>query len=100
MTGPDPTFITASDWAATADLLAVLWLLLGAALGFGASMLLAHGMIPSLAISRDIPANVAKRIRLPIYAAAVVFLLIVLYAISLFIERLELISILFYRGAQ
>ena len=63
-------------------------------------MLLAHGMIPSLAISRDIPVNVARRIRLPLYALAVVFLLLVLYAISLFIERLELISNLFYRGAQ
>lgn len=100
MTGPDPSYITASDWAAAADLLAALWFLLGAALGFGASMLLAHGMIPSLAISRDIPANVARRIRLPLYAAAAAFLLLGLYAISLFIQRLDLISNLFYRGAQ
>ena len=100
MTGPDPTLITASDWAAAADLLAALWFLLGSALGFGACMLLAHGMIPSLAVSRDIPANVARRIRIPLYAAAVVFLLLAFYAISLFIERLDLISELFYRGAQ
>ena len=100
MTGPDPTFITTSDWAAAADLLAALWFLLGSALGFGASMLLAHGMIPSLAISRDIPENLARRIRLPLYAAAVAFLLLGLYAISLFIKRLDLISNLFYRGAQ
>ncbi len=100
MTGPDPSYITASDWAAAADLLAALWFLLGAALGFGASMLLAHGMIPSLAISRDIPANVARRIRVPLYAAAVAFLMLGLYAISLFVQRLDLISNLFYRGAQ
>lgn len=100
MTGPDPTIITASDWAAAADLLAALWFLLGSAVGFGASMLLAHGMIPSLAISRDIPAHVARRIRIPLYAAAVAFLLLGLYAISLFVERLDLISTLFYRGAQ
>ena len=99
MTGPDPTFIAASEWAAAADLLAALWFLLGSALGFGASMLLAHGMIPSLAISRDIPAHVARRIRIPLYVAAILFLLLGLYAISLFIDRLELISILFYRGA-
>ena len=99
MTGPDPTFMAASEWAAAADLLAALWFLLGSALGFGASMLLAHGMIPSLAISRDIPAQVARRIRIPLYAAAILFLLLGLYAISLFIDRLELISILFYRGA-
>ena len=100
MTGPDPTLMTASDWAAAADLLAALWFLLGSALGFGASMLLAHGMIPSLAISRDIPAHVARRIRIPLYAAAILFLLLGLYAISLFVERLDLISDLFYRGAQ
>ena len=63
-------------------------------------MLLAHGMIPSLAISRDIPANVARRIRVPLYAAAVAFLLLGLYALSLFVQRLDLISNLFYRGAQ
>ncbi|MDE2837477.1 MAG: hypothetical protein OXL97_08215 [Chloroflexota bacterium] len=100
MTGPDPSIITASDWAAAADLLAALWFLLGSALGFGASMLLAHGMIPSLAISRDIPAHVARRIRIPLYGAAALFLALELYAISLFIERLDLISDLFYRGAQ
>ena len=100
MTGPDPSIMTASDWEAAADLLAALWFLLGSALGFGASMLLAHGMIPSLAISRDIPSHVARRIRIPLYGAAVVFLLLGLYAISLFVERLEFISTLFYRGAQ
>ena len=100
MTGPDPSYITASDWAAASDLLAALWFLLGSAVGFGASMLLAHGMIPSLAVSRDIPANVARRIRVPLYAAAVAFLLLGLYAISLFIQRLDLIANLFYRGAQ
>ena len=100
MTGPDPSYITASDWTAAADLLAALWFLLGSALGFGASMLLAHGMIPSLAISRDIPASVARRIRVPLYAAAVAFLLLGMYALSLFVQRLDLISNLFYRGAQ
>lgn len=100
MTGPDPTLTTASDWAAAADLLAALWFILGAAFGFGASMLLAHGMIPSLAVSRDIPANVARRIRIPLYAVAAVFLLLGLYAVSLFVERLDFISDMFYRGAQ
>lgn len=100
MTGPDPTFITASDWAAAADLLAALWFLLGSALGFGACMLLAHGMIPSLAITRDIPAHLARRIRAPLYVAAVLFLALGLYALSLFIDRLDFISNLFYRGAQ
>ena len=100
MTGPDPSFISSADWAATSDLLAALWLLLGSAIGFGSSMLLAQGMIPSLAISRDIPESVARRIRPPLYGAAVVFLVSTAYAVSLFIDRLGVISAIFYRGAQ
>lgn len=100
MTGPDPAYIGSSDWASAADLLAALWFLLGSALGFGASMLLAHGMIPSLAISRDIPEGTARRIRVPLYFAALVFLGLGLYAVTLFVDRLSLISELFYRGAQ
>ena len=100
MTGPDPSYITASDWAATSELLRALWFLLGCALGFAASILLAHGMIPSLAISREMPAKVAMRIRVPLYAVALTFLLLGFYAISLFVGRLDVISDLFYRGAQ
>lgn len=100
MTGPDPAYIGSSDWASAAELLAALWFLLGSALGFGASMLLAHGMIPSLAVSRDIPERTARRIRIPLYAAALAFLGLGLYAITLFVARLSLISELFYRGAQ
>lgn len=100
MTGPDPNAINAANWAATSDLLAALWLLLGSAFGFGGAMLLAHGMIPSLAISRDIPAAVARRIRPPLYIAALVFLGLIGYAIILFVGRLGVISEIFYRGAQ
>ena len=100
MTGPDPNAINAANWAATSDLLAALWLLLGSAVGFGGSMLLAHGMIPSLTISREIPASVARRIRPPLYLAALVFLALVGYAVIVFIDRLDVISAIFYRGAQ
>lgn len=100
MTGPDPNFITTQSWAGTSDLLASLWLIAGAALGFAASMLLAQGMIPSLSISRDIPESVARRIRPPLYLAAAVFLGLLVYGIVLFIDRLWVISAIFYGGAQ
>ena len=100
MTGPDPSFMTSASWAGTANLLAALWLLLGSVLGLGGSILLAHGIVPSLAISRDVPAATARRVRPPLYAAALVFLGMALYGITLFIDRLSLISELFYRGAQ
>ncbi len=100
MTGPDPNFITSQNWAGLSDLLAALWLIAGAAIGFGASMLLAQGMIPSLAISRDVPHAAARRIRPALYAAAAAFLIVLLFGIALFIDRLGVISAIFYGGAQ
>ena len=100
MTGPDPSYITSQNWAGLSDLLAALWLIAGAAIGFGASMLLAHGMFPSLAISRDVPHAVARRIRPALYAAALGFLVMLLFGITLFVDRLGVISAIFYGGAQ
>ena len=100
MTGPDPSYITSQSWAGTSELLAALWLVAGAAVGFGASMLLAHGMFPSLAISRDIPHAVARRIRPALYAAALAFLVLLLFGVALVVDRLDVISAIFYGGAQ
>ncbi len=100
MTGPDPNFITSQDWAGASDLLASLWLIAAAAIGFGSAMLLAHGMFPSLAISRDVPHTVARRVRPALYAAALFFMAMLIYGITLFIDRLWVISAIFYGGAQ
>ena len=56
MTGPDPAFTTSENWKQVSDLLFALWMILGSALGLGFSILLAHGMIPSMAATRDIRA--------------------------------------------
>ena len=85
MTGPDPSYITLENWDALSKLLSSLWLLTGAALGFGASLLLAHGMIPSLAISKDIPHGIARKMRAPLYGVALLFALLISYALYLFI---------------
>ena len=100
MTGPDPNYISLENWDALSKLLASLWLILGAALGFAASMLLAHGMIPSLAASRAIPQAIAKKMRAPLYAAALFFAGMAAYAIYLFIDRLFVIPDIFNRGGQ
>jgi len=100
MTGPDPAFITSVDWAATSDLLATLWQILGSAAGLGGSMLLAHGMIPSLVGTRDLPAELAKKVRPPLYAAGAAFLAMGLFSAYQFSERLDVITRIYYRGAQ
>ena len=96
----DPNFITQANWKDLSDLLAALWMILGSALGLGGSMLLAHGMIPSLVTTNDLDATLAKRVRPPLYLAGVVFLGLALVSILLFIDRLEVISDIYYRGAQ
>lgn len=100
MTGPDPAFITSTDWQGISELLAALWMILGSALGIGGSMLLAHGMIPSLVATRDIPANLGQKIRVPMYGAAVVFLGLLLLSVLTFESRLNAVTDIYYRGAQ
>ncbi len=100
MTGPDPAFITSADWAAISNLLSTLWQILGSALGFGGSMLLAHGMIPSLVSSRDIPAELGRKVRLPLYITGAAFLAMGLLSAYQFADRLGVITGIYYRGAQ
>ena len=100
MPGPDPAFITSADWKNVSELLAALWLILGSALGFGGSMLLAHGMIPSLVSTRDLDAGVARRARPPLYVAGLAFLALALWSVLTFVDRLDAITNVYYRGAQ
>jgi hypothetical protein len=100
MTGPDPSFISSTDWAAISDLLATLWQILGSAAGLAGSILLAHGMIPSLVASRDIPVDLGRKVRPPLYFAAAAFLTMGLFSAYQFTDRLGVITGIFYRGAQ
>jgi hypothetical protein len=100
MTGTDPAFIAQADWHNLSGLLFSLWLILGSALGFGGSMLLAHGMVPSLATTRDISEATARKARPPLYAGAVLFLGLALAGIYLFIDRIDGVTDIFYNGAQ
>ena len=100
MTGLDPTFTTSADWGDISNLLATLWMILGSAFGLGGSILLAHGMIPSLANTRDIPAAMAAKARPLLYASAGAFLLMGLFSVYLFVSGLDVITSIYYRGAQ
>ena len=99
MSGVDPAYITQADWRSVSQLLVPLWMILGSGLGLGFSMLLAHGALPSLAASRDVPAVAAGRLRRAFYLAAVAFVAAGLFSVFLLISRLGTISDIFYRGA-
>ena len=99
MNGVDPAYITQADWKSVSQLLVPLWMILGSGLGLGFSMLLAQGMLPSLAASCDITAATARRARPALYLASAVFLATGLFSVALLISRLGTVSDIFYRGA-
>ena len=97
---PDPAFVTNTDWKEISGLLYSLWMILGAALGFGFSILAAHGLVPSLVATRDIDPVRAGKIRPVLYGVSLAFLLFGLYSIWLFISRIGIASSIFWGGAQ
>ena len=98
MSGVDPAYISQADWRSVSQLLVPLWMILGSGLGLGFSILLAHGALPSLAASRDVPAATARRARPVLYLAAAVFLATGLFSVVLLISRLGTVSDIYYRG--
>lgn len=100
MTGPNPAYITSADWAAFGPLLESLWWMLGSALIFGFSMLVAHGMIPSLVDTREMDPGRARRIRPVLYVIGLFFLGLGLYSVVQFVDRVGVIPSIFWRGAQ
>lgn len=93
-------FITTEHWSDISRLLAALWMILGSALGLGGSILLAHGMVPSLVASRDLPDDKSNPIRLALYGFSAVFLAVGIYSVVLFVSRFDVILSLYNRGAQ
>ena len=99
MSGVDPAYMTQADWKSVSQLLVPIWMILGSGLGLGFSMLLAQGALPSLAASRGIRPATARRARPLLYLAALVFLALGLFSVTVLVSRLGTISDIFYRGA-
>ena len=96
----DPNFIAATDWQRIGDLLVPLWMIVGAVLGFAGSMLVAHAIIPSLAMTHDLPNASITKVRAPLYAAAVAFFALLVVSVLLFTDRLDAMTSIFYIGQQ
>ncbi len=96
----DPIFTTALDWQRIGGLLLTLWWLTGAALGFVGSVLLAHGMVPSLGATRDLPASTVRLVRPPLYLAAAAFVALGIVSVLAFVDRVEVLKDIFDKGLQ
>lgn len=62
--------LTEAEWVRLSELVAHLWIFAAVLIGAGASYIVAHGFIPSLALTGDVEESVARRLRMPIYALA------------------------------
>ncbi len=59
--------LTYTDWVKLSELVAHLWFLALALVVTGLVYMLAHAMIPSLADTGDLPVDVSRRMRAPLY---------------------------------
>ena len=90
-----PRFMTSADWAAVSGLLFPFWVLFVAVVGFAGSILLAHGMIPSLAMSRELPTPALTRLRPPLYTLAILCLLLAVTMVVAIVQRIGIMSSVF-----
>ena len=95
--GVIPEYITSSDWANLSGLLFPLWGLLGAVFGFAGSMLLAHGVIPSLAANRDLPDPRLVKLRPPLYLSAALSLLLAMLMVVVIFDRVGVLGEFFHQ---
>ena len=94
----DPTFINALDWQRVGGLLLTLWWMFASVVGLAGSLLLAQGVVPSLAGTRDIPASAARMVRPPLYLSALFFLALLIFSVLMFVDRLPILGEIFDKG--
>ena len=93
----DPSYITHANWADLGNLLVFLWLLVLVVIGFAGSTLLAHGIIPSLTASGDLPDQGLLKLRPLLYAGAVLLLALVGVLMRLIIPQADVLGDIYER---
>ena len=88
----DPAFITSSAWTDIRSFLIVLWLLLPAVLGLAGSLLIAHGLIPSLVASGDLRDPRIQKLRPVFYGVAAFSFVLVIAVLVVGISWIELVT--------
>ena len=88
----DPGFITSTAWADIRWFLILLWLLPLPVIGFAGSMLVAHGLIPSLAESGDIKDPRILKLRPVFYGAAAISFVLIIVVVAIGIPWIEMVN--------
>ena len=92
--------LTAADWVTLSALIVHLWVLAAFLVFTAFSYIMAHGLIPSLTYSGDIPEATSRLMRAPLYAAAVLGVTaIVVIVVRAMIIALDILPSLFPRLA-
>jgi hypothetical protein len=93
--GDIPKFVTTSDWAALSGLLIPFGVLVVLVFGLAGSMLFAHGLIPSLAGTRELPDPRLAKLRPLLYLSAAGFLVLIVITVAIIFSRLGVINDIF-----
>ena len=90
--------LTAGEWVRLSELVTHLWIFAAALIGAAESYIVAHGLIPSLALTGDIDDAIARRVRKPIYTfAAFSFVAAVAIAIKAVLLAFDILPEIFPR---
>ena len=71
---PDPGAVTAFDWLQIGKWLTRIWIYFFLVVGFSATFLTAHAIIPSMVASGHVPSDWGGKLRRPMYATAAIML--------------------------
>lgn len=85
-----PDRISPNQWDDVTTILVWLWTFVGCMILFAGNLLLAHGIIPSLTSSRDLPMRFAS-LRPIFFAVSGAFLLVAIFCFAMFVINLQVL---------
>ena len=85
-----PKSITSGQWSDVTTTLVWLWMFVGSMIMFAGNLLLAHGIIPSLTSSRDLPVRFYS-FRPIFFAVSGLFLVIAIICFVMFVANLQVL---------
>jgi hypothetical protein len=90
------TRTTSEQWSQITTTLIYLWCFVGSIVMFAGSLLLGHGIIPSLVSTRDLPPRYIS-LRPPMLVVAAIFLLVAVFCFVNFVTHMTVVYDLFNR---
>lgn len=91
-----PARMTSGQWSTLTTTLIYLWSFVGAMVMFAGSLLIGHGLIPSLTSTRDLPAHFLNYRPIALISSAF-FLLVAIFCFVNFVDHMSVVYDIFNR---